>query len=534
MKQSYINYRKVPFLSKKDISYQTDFNTWKEFAAYEPKLENFKQVISEKSKQLVDRELLVDVIRKQYDSLDLHSRTHENVIKLLQNNTYTIVTAHQPSLFTGPLYYIFKICSVINLCDQLSAKYPQYNFVPVFVSGGEDHDFEEVNHLRLFNQKHTWDHEHDQEPVGRMDLKGLSRVVSEIQGKLKTDGDAHAFLSRVNDHIQSSQFYGEVVKKYVNDLFGKYGLVFFSMDDKRLKTAFKPLLKQEIFERPSESLVKASQFNIVQKGFKTQAFARDINVFYITDKGQRRRIEYSENEYKIVDTDLSFSKASLEALIESSPEQFSPNVVLRPIYQEFILPNIAYVGGGGEIAYWLERKTQFEHFHIPFPMLIRRNSVYLMDTSVNRNLKKLQMSVSEFFNDEHNIINAYLSQNEDSEISLEEEKESLKSCFDQLKFKVGQIDKSLIARIEADLAKQLKNYDQLEFRLRKSLKEKHQVNVDRISATFAKIFPENNLQERKINFLEFLDKYDLKMIDDLIELLDPFEKRFMIIDLGQE
>jgi len=171
MKHSYIDFEIVPYLSKKDISYQTDFKTWKEFAKYEPKFDNFETAIIEKSKQSFDRELLCEVLSKQYDQIETDERVRSNITKLSQANTFTIVTAHQPSLLTGPLYYIFKICSIINLCDQLQQKYPLYNFVPVFVSGGEDHDFEEVNHLRLFNHTHVWTHSHGEEPVGRMDLK---------------------------------------------------------------------------------------------------------------------------------------------------------------------------------------------------------------------------------------------------------------------------------------------------------------------------------------------------------------------------
>ena len=531
MKHSYIDFEIVPYLSKKDISYQTDFKTWKEFAKYEPKFDNFETAIIEKSKQSFDRELLCEVLSKQYDQIETDERVRSNITKLSQANTFTIVTAHQPSLLTGPLYYIFKICSIINLCDQLQQKYPLYNFVPVFVSGGEDHDFEEVNHLRLFNHTHVWTHSHGEEPVGRMDLKGLSELVDEIQDKLRSDGDAHSFLTKVKSHIENSEVYSELVFKYVNDLFSKYGLVFMNMDTHSFKSAFVPILKQEIFERPSKELVNLVQNNIAQNGFKSQAFARDINVFFITENGQRRRIEYSDNRFHIVGTDISYSQQSMEKLIDRSPGQFSPNVVLRPIYQEFLLPNLAYVGGGGEIAYWLERKTQFEHFQIPFPMLIRRNSVYLTDPSVKRNLKKLQMNITDFFNDEHEIITSYINHHEQSELNLEEDKAALEACYEKLKLKVSEIDKSLTGRIEAELAKSLKTYDQLEFRLRKTLKDKHQINIDRIHATFRKIFPESNLQERKTNFLEFLDKYGFEMIDELVELLNPMDKRFLVVDL---
>ena len=529
-----INFNSVPFLSKKDVSYQTNFDAWTDLAKWSPDIESFSKIIEYRSNKPIDRALLVEVIEDQYSQLNVHESVNKNIKLLKNDNCFTIVTAHQPSLLTGPLYYIYKISSIINLCKTLKERYSDYDFVPVFVSGGEDHDFDEINHLTVFNQKYTWERGHDREPVGRLSTEGIQDVISSLKEKFKADGDPSEFLDEVLKASSSSRSYGELVKAYTNRLFEKHGLVCLSMDDKKLKGSFTQLIKKEVFEQVSVSKVQETQSFIEQKGFKSQAFARDINFFYITEENKRCRIEYTDNQFHIIDSSLSFSREEFEGLIDSHPERFSPNVVMRPIYQEYCLPNLAYVGGGGELAYWLERKSQFELFDVSFPILVRRNSVYLLDRSVKRNIGKLDMDVRSFFDDEHQIIMNYLAENETEEIDLNAEKDLLKNCFEALKAKVSLYDKSLSGRIEADLAKNIKSFDQLESRLRKALKDKHQVNIDRIKSVYTKIFPYASLQERKINMLEFVQLFGMSIIDKLIDLLDPMDKHFLIIDFTEE
>ncbi len=151
-----IPFEQVPQLAFKDMAYANADPRLRPFYKYDVSLEAFGQVIEDKKSNTTNRAVLVEVLREQYKSFKINDKVQQNIESLLNENTFTVVTAHQPVLFTGPLFYIYKIISTINLAEQLNNHYPNYHFVPFFINGGEDHDFEEVNNATVFNKKIEW------------------------------------------------------------------------------------------------------------------------------------------------------------------------------------------------------------------------------------------------------------------------------------------------------------------------------------------------------------------------------------------
>ena len=529
MKITRIPFDQVKQFSSRDIAYQNESSELKPFYKYKVDVSSFEHVIEAKKSHPINRSILVDGLMSQYQGIPDFENVHQNIELLKKDNTFTIVTAHQPSLLTGPLYYIYKICSTIHLCKTLKEAYPNYQFVPTFVSGGEDHDFEEINHLNIYNKTITWLTTHTNQPTGRMPINGLDHVLKKLRTILRNDSDAQKLIDNCSEFEKSSSNYGSFMFKLVHHLFGKFGLVFINMDQSFYKKAFTPLIKQEIIGSKSKQYVRAEQEKLSTAGFKPQAFVRDINFFYITEEGSRKRIEKSDDKYKIVDSTLSFSEQEMIDLIEQYPERFSPNVIMRPIYQEFILPNLAYIGGGGELAYWMERITQFDAFQIPFPMLIRRNSVLILDHGTQRNMQKTGFQLADAFEDQHIVVNQFLKNQAGDQFSLEEYANKLSDIFLQISERTRHIDQTLVGKVEAEKTKLLKSIDQIEARLKKHTKQKSESEINRISKIFESIRPENSLQERKTNILEFLDKYDRSLIDNLVSLLNPLEKEFIVI-----
>ena len=338
MKIEKIDYSQVSAISFKDLAYIKLEPFLKVFYNYTPDLASFSKAIEDRKSKPVDRSLLVSVLGSNYSVIEPSSLQKENIASLGSENTFTIITAHQPSLFGGPLYYILKVCSIINLCKQLKANHPEYNFVPTFVSGGEDHDFDEVDHLNLFGKSVKWDRE-ARGPVGRLDIEGLQSVIDEVSEILGDNPNAQKLKSILNESINSCDTYGQFVFKFVNELFGKYGVIAVNMDDAKLKAAFAPFMKKELLERLSQTLVTETQEQLTAHHFKAQAHPRDINLFYLGE-GSRDRIEYLDGKYNIVDSALTFSESEILEELQSKPENFSPNVVMRPLYQESILPNL--------------------------------------------------------------------------------------------------------------------------------------------------------------------------------------------------
>jgi len=523
-----IPYSEVPQVSSRDKAYAREDESLRPFYKYPVSIESFAQIIEDKKKESINRKVLVDVLIEQYNRIGVTRNVSDNIKALLSNNTFTIITAHQPTLFTGPLYYVYKIISTINLTQQLKAQYPDYQFVPVFITGGEDHDFEEMNHVNLFNKKLVWENQ-ESGSVGAMQTSSLKHVLAELKEILGDSEKAKVVYDLIESTHTKFDTYSDAALSLANTLFEKDGLVCINMNNPGLKRLFIPIIKEEIFNQPSQPLVESTSDKLNEAGFKSQAFPREINFFYLNPQ-IRERIVFENDKYKVLNTDLEFSKKEMEAEIEKYPEHFSPNVVMRPIYQEMIFPNLAYIGGGGELAYWMERKTQFEHFEINFPMLIRRNSAVWIDKSTQKRINKLGLTSTSVFGETESLIKAFVKDNSEGELNFSEEKKELTALFEKVKKRVKLVDPTLGKTVAAEAAKQIKSLENLESRVMRAEKQKHEISINQLRSLKEKLFPTNGLQERKDNFMAFYMKYGDAYFDVLKECFDPLEKNFVVIE----
>ena len=531
MKITRFDYNEVPYISPADLAYIKQDQALRPFYKYIPELSAFADVIRDKSNEETDRKLLQSVLRSQYENCKTATDTvHSLIGQLSSTNTFTVVTAHQPVLFTGPLYVIYKIVSVLKLARTLNQTYPEFNFLPVFVTGGEDHDFEEMNHLRLYGKEITWQND-ESGPVGRMSTKTLKSALDSLRDVLGEAPTAREIFEMI-DLCHSHERYGQAFVDLINGLFGKYGLIVLNMDHPDLKKKMIPIFKKELFEQEGARRVRQTQDAIVKAGFSEQAYVRDINLFYLLDK-LRARIEREGSRFVVIGTEISFSEEEMIYELQTHPERFSPNVITRPLYQETILPNLAYIGGGGEIAYWLERKSQFEHYGLNFPMLIRRDSCLWVESSVIKRMLKTGTEVTDYFlpKDEHE--KNYLAKKSETEFKLGKEKGQLIQLFKAIEEKAKEIDPTLRSTVAAESKNALKILTNIEDKLRKAEKKKHDVEIGQINTIREKLFPMRGLQERKDNFLNFYLRNAENYFDILLEAFEPLNQEFIVIAAEQ-
>ncbi len=519
-------FQEVPQFSSKDTAYATAHPNLRPFYKYEVSLDSFSQVIQDKQQQAISRVTLVSSLEEQYASIPTSEKVKENIQSLAHDHTFTVITAHQPSLFTGPLYYIFKIISAIRLSEDLNEQYPDYHFVPVFISGSEDHDFEEINHTQLFGKRLTWKND-EQGACGMMKTESLQEVLGQLKDILGSSDNAQKAFALIEDAYTRFETYGQATQYLVNSLFQEFGLVVANMNTPTLKRLMIPYFEKEIFEELSHPLVTSTQHSLEEAGFGGQVHVRPINVFYLRDQ-IRARIEKDGAVFKIVDTDYEFTEAALRAELQEHPERFSPNVVMRPIYQELIFPNLAYIGGGGELAYWLERKSQFEALGLNFPMLIRRNSALWVDKGSVKKLNKLDLSIHDLFQDEEPLVQSFVAENTENEINLNDEKSSLASILLQVSQKAKEVDPSLEKKVLAENAKIINSIEKLEGRLMRAEKQKYETSLNQIRGLKEKFFPGNGLQERYDNFLPLYLKYGQDLFHTLKAELNPLERGMVI------
>ncbi|MBK8505265.1 MAG: bacillithiol biosynthesis cysteine-adding enzyme BshC [Saprospiraceae bacterium] len=528
MKVIKIPYSEVEQFSATDVAYANLDKDLLKFAKYEPNLESFEQVLADKAQDLTDRDLLADVLRKQYATYITDTVLAEGQINLLADErTFTIVTAHQPVLFTGPAYLAYKIISAVKLTRSLKEKHTDFNFIPVFVTGGEDHDFDEMDHANLYGKTIQWKNE-ESGSVGRMSTKSLDEALQslkDILGDSPSARECFDVFEKTHTHHRS---YGRAFCDLINGLFGSLGIVVLNMDEPRFKEKMKNIFKDEILSHHSADYVRSTQKEMENAGFGPQAYARDINLFYL-DKGMRNRIEKVGQSYQIVDTTLSFSEKEILEMIEKEPERFSPNVVVRPLFQEKILPNLAYVGGGGELAYWLERKNQFEFFGINFPVLVRRDSCLWVDKGTLKKMQKLELDVSDFFKPEVEQIREFVSRNAEHEFSLQDEKGKLELLWSIIENKAAAIDPTLKGAAAAEGKNQIKSLEKIEDRLRRAEKQKHEVALGQIRNIREKLYPGGGLQERTSNFLEFYLRNPDNYFQTLLDAFDPLDMHLKVL-----
>lgn len=521
-----ITYQKSGYFSKLIVDYLEEKPEIQSLYHRFPTLENFASQIDEKAKNysLENRLSLVSALKNQNKNFPISELTQANIELLKSEKTFTITTGHQLNLFTGPAYFLYKIASTINLCNQLKEKYSEYNFVPVYWMATEDHDFEEINHFNFKDKKIKWERE-SFGPVGRLSTEGLNEVFEEFS-KIIGVGSTAEYLKEVfqKSYLEHSNL-ADATRFLANELFLEEGLVIIDGDDATLKTIFAPYIKDELVHQ--NSFAEVSKTISLLKEYTVQVNPREINLFYIEDT-LRERIIFENNIYKVNNTEIQFSETEILNLLKASPEKFSPNVILRPLYQEVILPNLAYIGGGGEIAYWLELKSNFNSQNITFPILMLRNSFVVATEKQMEKMEKLHLTWSDLFLPQEELIHQKTKELSIFKIDFSEQKETLQKQFAELLKIAKQTDKSFIGAVKAQETKQTKGLENLEKRLLKAEKRVHSEKLERIAEIQNQLFTNGSLQERKSNFSEFFSK---KFKNEVVSLSNPLNTHFKIIKI---
>ena len=497
-----------------------------------PTLENFKKQIEEKKinfndNDVLKRQTLVSVLKNQYAELTVSAETLNNIELLNNPDTFTITTGHQLNLFSGPLYFLYKIISTINLTKELKAKYPNNNFVPVYWMATEDHDFEEINYFSFKGKKFRWNKE-STGPVGRLSTEGLAEFLEIYALEIGSSTNANTIKKLFEDSYLKHDNLANATRYLANALFGSSGLVIIDADNQDLKRSFIPYIKDELLNQSSFKAV--SETIEKMKDYFVQVNPREINLFYIEDN-LRERIIFENGIYKVNHTKIEFTETEILALVESNPEKFSPNVIMRPLYQEVILPNLCYIGGGGEIAYWLELKSFFASAKVTFPILLLRNSVLLATEKQNKKADKLNLTWSDLFSKQASLVNRITQKLSDFPIDFTVQKEALKKQFEALLELANHTDKSFLGAVKAQEIKQTKGLETLEKRLLIAQKRKFHDELQRIIDLQNELFPNQSLQERQANFSEFYLENGERLIPQIMSQLKPLEQNFNIITL---
>ncbi len=527
----YIPYQHTGYFSKMVIDYLQQDEKIRPFYKHPVSIEGLKGAIKARKATQNYRQLLFSVLQNQYKGFELTPTQQNNLDNLLLDNTFTITTAHQPNIFTGHLYFIYKILHTVKLAGELSVQMPENNFVPMFYMGSEDADLDELGHVYIDGERLTWDTKQTG-AVGRMKVdNALLGLIDRMAGRLEVLPYGKEIIELFKNTYTLGTTIQQATLHLVNSLFNAVGLLVLIPDNANLKRPFNQVIKREITERFSHQLVEGTAKKMGEH-YKVQASGRELNLFYLLDDN-RERIEFANNRFEVKSLQLKWTEKEIINEVDLHPERFSANVILRGVFQEMILPNIAFIGGGGEVAYWLVLKSVFEACDVPYPVIILRNSLLLARQSELQKIENLGFAVEDFFKPERTLLDNLVRRDSREQLTIGKERLAILAAYTQIKNFTDKIDYTLNDHVDALSVKVEKSLLELEKKMLRAEKQKFQAQQRQIKRLKEKLFPQNNLQERIDNIAEYYALYGKELLSSILENSLALDAKFTVLTIKE-
>ncbi len=521
-------YRQTNAFSKIALDYIDRAGSIQPFFSHPPTLAGIQKAIEARKGFATDRETLVRELKKQYSAVETNEKVKKNIDALLSPDTFTVTTAHQNNIFTGPLYFIYKIVHAIKLADHLKTSLPGQHFVPLFYIGSEDADLDELNHIYLGGEKLVWE-TNQTGAVGRMKVdKALTGLIGSMEGQLSVLPAGAAIITSLKKFYKEGAMIQDATFGFVNDLFAAYGLVILLPDNSALKKQMTALFEDDLLQQAASGVVEATATRLETAGYKVQANPREINLFYL-ENDKRERITKQGARFRAPGTSLDLSEDEIKKELRQHPERFSPNVILRGLYQETILPNIAFIGGGGEIAYWLQLKELFEHYKIPFPVLVLRNSFLIVEKKWQEKIHHLGFTTEDFFLPEQELLNKLVTRESKNDTKLNGSLTTLEQLYDTFKKQAVAVDTTLEKHVDALKSKTVFRLQELQKKMLRAEKRKFADQRRQIHTIKEHLFPAGGLQERFDNLGYYCAKWGKDFLARIYEESLSLEQEFVVL-----
>ncbi len=494
-------------------------------------LEGYEKTIKSRAFLPENRKVLHQVLTAQYGTLlneNNGTAVKQNIDALLNDSTFTVTTGQQIHIYLGPLYVTYKILTTIARCCWLEENFKGYKFVPVFWMATEDHDFEEISHLNLYNREFKWPQiEGFTGAVGRLSPTTINNLEADVAALVQNDEEAKKLLAMFTDAYTKYPTLADATRAIVHQLFGHTGLVVIDADDKELKKLFTPYTKADIFEGKNVQVVSRTSQQLGQN-YKTQIHPRDINFFYLTDTS-RSRIVKEGSTFKVLDTNIEFDETALMHEIDNNPEKFSPNVIMRPLYQEVILPNLAYVGGPAEVNYWFQLKEMFGINGVQFPILELRKSLIVLNEKTVDKITSMGFIPVDFLNDEKELEAAFLVENTEETVDLSTHYKTISTTLETIKTAALAVDANLKPFIEGEFKRITETFEKLDNKLEKVGKRSVEGQLKQIETIKAKFFKPGLLAERVDTMLSAPQLGSTEVIENLLKTFNHENKPLIIV-----
>ncbi len=541
----FINFGDIPKNQNLFLDYLYEFENVKEYFKHNFRdKDNYLPLFKNISESRKNRQLNLSLnIKNQYASLEsISGKTIRNIDLLDKEKTIAVVTGQQLGILGGPLYTIFKTITAIRLANQLSERYDEFKFVPVFWLEGDDHDFNEVRSINLFDNenqvinigyKEEINDDDAKQSIGKINFdEVLNEFFSNYESSLRESDFKNELVSKLKECYQVGKSFKQSFRELLFWLFDEYGLVIFDPQDPQVKSLLKPIFKKEVndFALHTQKLIQTSAK--LEELYHAQVKVKPVNLFYHTDDG-RYSIEPVEGIFKLRRKRKQFTIEEILTEIENFPERFSPNVLLRPICQDYLLPTGFYIGGPSEIAYFAQVTPLYDYYNIVTPIIFPRSSATILEKNVSTGLEKYDLSMNDIFlglDELKGKVIASLSEN-NIESAFEEAVKEIELTFDKIKENLFAVDKTLVDSSGRYREKIMSLIAELRSKAIKAQETKHETTIRQLTRLSNLLYPLGNLQEREINFSYFYNKYGKDFIRKVYDDISISEFEHQIISL---
>ena len=475
-----------------------------------------------------NRDILSSVIKEQYNqTVFLNSEmsfVNANISKLSNKNTYTITTGHQLNVFLNPLFLIYKITSIIAYANYLNNQIKTHHFVPCFWMATDDHDFDEIKTLQLYGQNYDWDVK-GKNAVGNLSSDSIVTLLRQIQPLLCTTHHGQELFDIYKYAYTKNHNYADATRSLLIALFGDYGLVVVDGHHPQLKKIFTPHFQAEVTDSFVYSAIAQTNQSI-KKIYKPQINALKENIFYLHNE-IRSKIHCNQNTYYTHDHPINWSLSELLDEIAEFPERFSPNVFLRTLYQECIMPNILYVGGPSETSYWLQLKNMFDVRKIHYPLLALRSHFLIVPKKISDLQNRLNLTELDLFKDYHDQLkNIIINQ---SSLNLDSESEIFNNQFIEMEKYLNSVKGFPIQSLYVFQKRFQTELDRFKSKILKFEKTQNKDLENKIKLINDALFPNNLIQERTCSFIPYYIKYGKDFFNFLIKESSIFDNKYTIL-----
>jgi bacillithiol biosynthesis cysteine-adding enzyme BshC len=500
------------------------------FFSHTPKLDSISDALGQRTDfPASNRAVLCEVLKDQYDELGTKHSALESIELLKDPMTFTVTTGQQLVLGSGPLLVIYKALQAVRLAAHIQAQFPGHHILPIFWLASEDHDFDEVDHF-YFSDRRFSVQRSVAGSVGRTPLPDMNSILQELEECMGQGKTQNRILSMLRSaYGQAGISWSLATRKFLYALFGDSGPILLDADDARLKRCALPLFEKELKEGHSHAAAMKSSDRLSER-YRLQLHPRELNLFYLTDT-DRKRLERHHTGFALEDGSQQWTEAALLEELNAKPERFSPNALLRPLYQEYILPNLAYIGGAAEVSYWAQLKGVFEASRLLMPVVFLRQSIQIIGRSHARKMERLGWTALDLFRDRDELLRENIWNGSDLQTRIQEEKQSVGRWAKELEEGASAQGLEMKAAIEASLTRQQKELKRLEKKLLRSEKKRRVETVHGIEKLLAELFPTGKLQERQLNWIEAELLYGGGLVDELMKGILPEGDRFACLFL---